>query len=475
MGNIETAQRALRADAPDKERVMQALDNAMHGAERAASLTQRMLAFSRRQPLDPKPVDVGRLVEGMSDLLRRSLGEQVAVETALPQDTWRAAADPNQLEVCLLNLAVNARDAMPAGGTLTIAAGNVTIGPGDGDAAAGDYVRIVVRDTGTGMSPETLSRAFDPFFTTKDFGHGTGLGLSQVYGFAKQSGGTARLLSEPGRGTSVEIYLPRIDREAEVAEPARESKGVPRAVTGETVLVVEDEHGVRSHTAGLLCELGYRVVEAGTGATALEALAMHPDIALVLTDVGLPGGMNGRQLADKARRARPGLKILFTTGYARDAIVHNGKLDSDVVLLAKPFRIDELAAKVHGMLHGAARIRHVLLVEDEPLVQMLAEDQLRDLGYEVETAGSADEAMAKAARMGTALDLAVLDLGLPDRSGDGLVGELRELAPDLPILLASGQDDTALRRRFAAEGRVGILQKPYTAGALQAAIAGLAR
>jgi CheY-like chemotaxis protein len=217
------------------------------------------------------------------------------------------------------------------------------------------------------------------------------------------------------------------------------------------------------------------VVEAGTGATALEALAAHPDIALVLTDVGLPGGMNGRQLADKARRARPGLKILFTTGYARDAIVHNGKLDSDVVLLAKPFRIDELAAKVHGMLHGAARIRHVLLVEDEPLVQMLAEDQLRDLGYEVETAGSADEAMAKAARMGTALDLAVLDLGLPDRSGDGLVGELRELAPDLPILLASGQDDTALRRRFAGEGRVGILQKPYTAGALQAAIAGLAR
>jgi PAS domain S-box-containing protein len=476
MGNIETAQRAVRADSLDRERLAQTLDNAMRGAERAAALTQRMLAFSRRQPLAPRPVDIGRLVEGMSDLLRRSLGEQVVVETALPHDTWRAAADPNQLEVCLLNLAVNARDAMPNGGKLTIAADNATVADGDrdtGDARPGEYVRIAVRDTGTGMSPETLARAFDPFFTTKDFGHGTGLGLSQVYGFAKQSGGTVRLTSALGQGTSVEIYLPRIEGEAEPTEPAIAKTGTPRAVAGETILIVEDEHGVRSHAADLLRELGYRVVEAGTGAAALELLAAHPDIALVLTDVGLPGGMNGRQLADTARRTRPDLKILFTTGYARDAIVHNGKLDADVVLLAKPFRFDELAAKVHDMLHGATRIRHVLLVEDEPLVQMLAEDQLRDLGYEVATAGSAGEAMLKAARMGKALDLAVLDLGLPDRSGDALVRELRELAPDLPILLASGQDDAALRRRFAAERQIGILQKPYTNEALRAAIAEL--
>jgi PAS domain S-box-containing protein len=478
MGNVETAQRAVRAGTLDKDRLAQSLDNAMRGAERAASLTQRMLAFSRQQPLDPKPVDVGRLVEGMSDLLRRSLGEQVTVETALPHDTWRAAADPNQLEVCLLNLAVNARDAMPAGGRLTIAADNVTVAEGDrdaGDATPGEYVRITVRDTGTGMSPETMVRAFDPFFTTKDFGHGTGLGLSQVYGFAKQSGGTVQLASEPGRGTSVEIYLPRIEGEAEPARPTGEKTGMPRAVAGETILIVEDEHDVRSHAAGLLRELGYRVAEAGTGASALEMLAAHPDIALVLTDVGLPGGMNGRQLADIARRNRPDLRVLFTTGHARDAIVHNGKLDADVVLLAKPFRFDEFAGKVHDMLHGATRIRHVLLVEDEPLVQMLAEDQLRDLGYEVETAASAGEAISKAARMGTMLDLAVLDLGLPDRSGAGLLRELRELAPDLPILLASGQDDSAVRRRFAGESRVGVLQKPYTTEALQAAIAGLSR
>ena len=358
VGNLESAQRNLRTPSADLERLSRCVDNAMRGAERAASLTHRLLAFSRRQPLEPKPVDLNRLVAGMSDLMRRSLGEQVAIETVLSGGLWRVNADPNQLEVSVLNLAVNARDAMPSGGKLTIETANVRLEESHAAAQAelppGEYVVISITDTGSGMSHDVLAHAFEPFYTTKDIGHGTGLGLSQVYGFVKQSGGNVKIYSELGHGTTVKIYLPRLDSdEPTVASPESEGR-VPRSSAGQTILVVEDENDVRAYTSSILSELGYRVLEAPTAAIALRTLQNHGEITLLFTDVGLPGGMNGRQLADAARHLRPDLKILFTTGYARDAIVHDGRLDPGVVLIPKPFTYAAVASKLNELLDTVA-------------------------------------------------------------------------------------------------------------------------
>jgi CheY-like chemotaxis protein len=288
-------------------------------------------------------------------MLRRTLGENITVETVLAGGLWATFVDANQLENSLLNLAVNARDAMPDGGKLTIEAVNVYLDDdyaATADVPAGHYVGLFVRDTGAGMPPEVVAQAFDPFFTTKEIGQGTGLGLSQVYGFVKQSGGHVKIESAVSAGTTVRIYLPRLlVSDGSTDDPAID-RSVPRA-NGETILMVEDEAGVRRFAVEMLRELGYRVLDAPDGATGLRMLDAHPEITLLFTDVGLPGGMNGRRLADEALLRRPDLKVLFTSGYTGDVIVHHGRLDPDVQLIVKPFTFDGLATRLRRVLDGA--------------------------------------------------------------------------------------------------------------------------
>ncbi len=358
MGNLDNLRHHL-PDSPEARRMAEAI---MRAATRAATLTHRLLAFARRQPLEPKPVDVNKLVGGMSDLLRRSLGEGIVIETVLAGGLWRTLADPNQLENALLNLAVNARDAMAQGGKLTLETANAFLDESyveaHEDLAAGQYVMIAVSDTGCGMTRDVAEKAFEPFFTTKEVGQGTGLGLPQVYGFVKQSGGHVKIYSEPGEGTTVKLYLPRLAASEPVAEASDETRPKPAPTDGETILVVEDDEDVRSYSADILRALGYGVIEAPAGPDALLLLDSRPGIRLLFTDVGLPGGLNGRQLADEAMRRCPGLKVLFTTGYARNAIIHQGRLDPGVELIVKPFTAASLAAKVRQVLEGGLASRN---------------------------------------------------------------------------------------------------------------------
>ncbi|HTU11446.1 MAG TPA: CHASE3 domain-containing protein [Allosphingosinicella sp.] len=353
IGSLDLARQRL--EAGETARATRNVGAALEGAQRAAQLTSRLLAFSRQQPLAPQPLDVNRLVAGMSELIARAIGEQVRVETVLAGGLWRAFADPGQLENVILNLCVNARDAMTprGGGRLTIETANAYLdddyAAAHAEVAAGQYVLVSLTDTGTGMPAEVAERAFDPFYTTKGPGEGTGLGLSQVYGFVKQSRGHVKIYSEPGTGTTVKVYLPRVSVTA-ASPPTEEMEPVeaPRG-RGETILVVEDEERVRQVSVETLRSLGYRVVEASGAPEALVVLAETPAVDLLFTDVVMPD-MNGRQLAEKAREARPGLKVLFTTGYTRNAIVHNGMLDADVAFIAKPFTADQVARKVRRVL-----------------------------------------------------------------------------------------------------------------------------
>jgi signal transduction histidine kinase/DNA-binding response OmpR family regulator len=473
VGSLETVRRQIKQAGFDAANIEHLVDSAMRGAQRAASLTQRLLAFSRQQPLDPKPIDLSRLVTGMSDLLHRTIGEQISIETVMAAGLWRTNIDANQLEMAIINLAVNARDAMPNGGKLTIETANVSLDEGytvsQEEVIPGLYVMLAVTDNGVGMTRETVTKAFEPFFTTKDIGHGTGLGLSQVYGFVKQSGGHVKIYSELGQGTSVKIYLPRLYS----SEPVPAGEPPPRIAKGrdgETVLAVEDDIDVRAHTCGILRELGYRVLEAANGVAALEILQAHPEIDLLFTDVGLPGGMNGRQLAGAARKFNRKLKVLFTTGYARNAIVHEGRLDPGVQLITKPFTYAALSGKVRDMLDARAAPPRILVVEDEDLIQMILASQLEDLGFEVEIVGSAAAAKSKLALLQGQVDGAIVDLGLPDATGDSLVRELRALYPTLPIVISSGYDQATLRERFPNERSIALLSKPFTAEQLEAAI-----
>jgi PAS domain S-box-containing protein len=349
-GNIDALQRRLPKNADDSLRRL--TDAALRGTTRAALLTHRLLAFSRRQPLEPKSVSVNVLITGITEMVHRTLGERIRVETVLAAGVWPTFVDSNQLESVLLNLAVNARDAMPDGGKLTIEAANVYLDEkyaADAEVAPGQYVGIFVSDTGTGMTPDVAEKAFDPFFTTKEIGQGTGLGLSQVHGFIKQSGGHVKIYSEVGVGTTIKLYLPRDVSRDRDDETRTASASIPQA-KGETVLVVEDEADVRSFTVETLRELGYLVIEAADAGAGLRLLDAHREISLLLTDVGLPGGMNGRQLAEEARLRRRGLKVLYMSGYARNAIVHEGRLDLGVELIMKPFTYDGLAAKIRQVL-----------------------------------------------------------------------------------------------------------------------------
>jgi PAS domain S-box-containing protein len=357
MGGLEVTGRWLSAPRNERppSRVVRAMNAAKDASRRATSLTQRLLAFSRQQPLQPKTIDPNSLVHSLAEMLRRSLGEQIKVETVLSFDAGLLKADPSELENALLNLAVNSRDAMPDGGKITIETvrvfGNESPA-GSSLAADSEYVLISVKDNGHGMDPETLTRVFEPFFTTKGTGRGTGLGLSQVYGFVQQSSGHVLIDSHPGVGTSVSIYLPRLSDDAELSafdEDKVESMGEEGSGT---ILVVEDDDAIRMQTTDVLREHGYHVLEAPNAGSALEILDRQPEVGLLFADIGLPGTMNGRQLSDEARRRRAGLKVVLTTGYTADTIVHAGRLEKDVSLLMKPFGFTELTRKVREALNG---------------------------------------------------------------------------------------------------------------------------
>ena len=338
------------------ENLSRYIDAAQEASRRAAALTHRLLAFSRRQTLDPKPTDVDLLIASMADLIRRTVGPAVAVRVINGPDAWTALVDPNQLENALLNLSINARDAMPDGGTLIVETGNRWIdtrGGAERDLEPGPYLTLSVSDTGTGMTAEVAARAFDPFFTTKPLGSGTGLGLSMIYGFAKQSGGQVRIHSQPGSGTTVTLFLPRHGTQAlEEGAPTEDPAEMPRAEHGETVLVVDDEPTIRMLVGDVLSDLGYAALEAADGASGLAVLRSSVRIDLLVTDVGLPGGMNGRQVADAARELRPGLKVLFITGYAESAAVGGSDLEEGMAVMTKPFAMDDLANRIRTLIEA---------------------------------------------------------------------------------------------------------------------------
>ncbi|WP_267428133.1 PAS domain-containing sensor histidine kinase [Methylobacterium sp. GC_Met_2] len=353
-GSLELIQtRLAQGRMMDVDRYINAAQGA---ARRAAALTHRLLAFSRRQTLDPKPTDVNRLVAGLEELIRRTVGPAIAVEVIGAPGLWPALVDPPQLENALLNLCINARDAMPEGGRITIETANAWL---DADAARhhdmppGPYLSLCVADTGTGMPPAIIARVFEPFFTTKPLGQGTGLGLSMIYGFAQQSGGQVRIESEVGRGTNVCLHLPRHGGAVPEEDPRAAPGAPPRAAPGETVLVVDDEPTVRMLVTEVLEDLGYTAIEAADGVAGLKVLRSDVRIDLLVTDVGLPGGMNGRQMAEAGRETRPGLKVLFITGYADATVLGHGQLSPGMQVITKPFVVEVLGARIREMIGTA--------------------------------------------------------------------------------------------------------------------------
>jgi len=351
MGNSEHLAEKL-AKQPELRKLA---DMSVAAAARGADLTRSLLAFARRQPLEPKRIDLGQLILRIETLLRRTLGEQIECKLVLGAELWPAVVDPAQLESAVLNLALNARDAMPQGGRLVVEIANARLeaehGGRNDDVAPGDYVKVAVADTGTGMAPEVVARAFEPFFTTKDVGKGSGLGLSMVYGFVRQSGGTVKLRSQPGQGTVVELYLPRAH--GAVAEPDRARPRRAARGGGETILAVEDDDTVRAYVEGELKGLGYEVLVAASGAAALDILARPVKVDLLFTDIVMPGGMLGPELAEAARRLRPTLKILYTSGYSETAADDRSRLARGVQLLGKPYRRQQLAEMLRTVLEGA--------------------------------------------------------------------------------------------------------------------------
>ena len=486
LANLDLALRRVGGEAP----VAGYLGHAVAGAEQGAKLTSQLLAFARRQPLRPEPLRLERLVREMTGMLRRTLGASIAIELVAGGGLWTAMADGNQLQNVLLNLAINARDAMPGGGKLTIELGNAAL---DAAYAAahrevnpGQYVMLAVTDTGHGMTPDILDRAFEPFFTTKPEGSGTGLGLAMVYGFVKQSGGHIKVYSEVGQGTTIRIYLPRTQRAEAVR--LREEERVERG-NGETILVAEDEDAVRGAVVTQLAELGYRVLAATNGEAALGVLGRGEAIDLLLTDVVMPGALNGRELADQGRRLIPDLRVLFTSGYTENAIIHHGRLDEGVALLSKPYRFNQLARAVRAALGGqrlapaqvpaaspdptaATTPVAVLLVEDEEMVRQAMAASLEAGGFRVTAAAAPSEAL-RLLDGDRGFDVLVTDYSLPEMTGTALIAEALVRRPDLATVLASGQDlDTA----GLEPQPMAVLLKPFLPQALHEAIqAALAR
>ncbi|RSZ61132.1 PAS domain S-box protein [Massilia atriviolacea] len=474
-GNLQL----LSKDVQGNPRAAQRVDNAMAGVGRGAKLASYLLAFGRRQALEPKVVRIGRFVTGMEDMLRRSLGEAIDIETVISGGLWNTLVDTAQLENALLNLAINARDAMEGSGRLTIEVGNALLddmyASCHPEVEAGQYVMLAVSDTGKGMTPEVLAHAFEPFFSTKPEGKGTGLGLSMVYGFVKQSGGHVKIYSEEGHGTTVRIYLPR-SLEAEDAQ----ARPVDTAFVGgtETILVAEDDEQVRATVVEMLSDLGYRVLKAGDAASALTVIDSGVQVDLLFTDVVMPGPLRSPELARKARERLPQLAVLFTSGYTENAIVHGGRVDAGVELLGKPYTREALAKKIRHVLANqkqklvglpeqlaapspAAPSRlKVLLVEDEAAVGEITYEMLKLMGHAVEYASDAQAALDAVARTG--FDVMITDVGLPGLPGNVLAEKARAVLPGLSVVFATGQIHPGV-----APGDL-VLNKPYDMDALMA-------
>jgi signal transduction histidine kinase/CHASE3 domain sensor protein/DNA-binding NarL/FixJ family response regulator len=502
---IRTNLDLLAGDVAGNARAEERLANALTGTVRGARLTQQLLAFARRQPLAPVVINLGRLVGDMTDMLRRTLGETVEIETIVGGGLWNTLVDPSQVENAVLNLAINARDAMPKGGKLTIELANSFLDEAyaaeHSEVTPGQYVMLAVTDTGTGMTPEVMAHAFEPFYTTKGEGQGTGLGLSMVFGFVKQSDGHAKIYSEPGQGTTVKLYLPRSRRPEERAT----ARPLARAAGGsETILVVEDDAAVRRATVEILGDLGYRVLEAEDGESAFARLAEHGPVDLLFTDVVMPGTMSSRELARQAQARYPGLAVLFTSGYTENAIIHHGRLDDDVLLISKPYGKDELAHKVRSALATARRATPasrgdgadrraapaapirleraaaarpgaltVLLVEDEPLIRLATIDQLEELGHRAIGTATAKEAL-RVLEERDDVDVLLTDLGLPGMNGGELAVEARRRKPALHVVIASGRT-SPVDGSLAALTDAIHLNKPYLVEELRRALAGASR
>ncbi|MFC7051110.1 response regulator [Hansschlegelia quercus] len=465
-GNLDLLAHELEGAAtPAMER---RLKDAMAGAARGAKLTRQLLAFSRRQPLTPRPTDVGALVQSMTELLDRSLGETIEVSMSVPSESWTALVDPAQLENAVLNLAINARDAMENGGALTIAVANRP-----GLTTEQDAIEIAVSDTGSGMPPSVLARVFEPFFSTKPEGRGTGLGLPQVQGFIEQSHGRIAIDSAPGQGTTVRLSLPRsqmvIAEEEEELPPLGETRG-----RGERILVLEDDDAVRAAVADLLVMIGYSVRQAVTTREAAALLDGQEPFDLLLSDVVMPGTPTPPDLARLARLARPSLKVLFMSGYAEDAIVHQGRVDPDVHLIEKPYRKEALALRLRQLLDARPRPPaaasdgppRVLMVEDEPMIALAMADLVGSFGYEVVEAHNGT--MAKAAfDKYDRIDVMLTDLGLPDIDGHALAEWARARRPGLPIVFSTGRDEFEVPPLLAEGGRVHVVQKPFDSETLR--------
>jgi PAS domain S-box-containing protein len=486
-GNLQL----LVRDVAGNLRAEQRLQTAIAAISRGSKLASQLLAFGRRQPLTPKVVNLGRLVRGIDDMLRRALGEGIEIETIIAGGLWNTFIDKAQLENAILNLAINARDAMNGQGRLTIEAGNAalddTYAMRHDDVLPGQYVMVAVSDNGAGMTTEILERAFEPFFTTKPEGHGTGLGLSMVYGFVKQSGGHVKIYSEPGQGTTVRLYLPR-SREEEDVEI--EFDAGPATGGTETVLVVEDDEDVRGTVIDMLGDLGYRVLKAKDAQSALAIIESGVAIDMLFTDVVMPGPLRSPELARKARERQPNLAVLFTSGYTENAIVHGGRLDEGVDLLSKPYTREALARKIRRVFRnqrqsdtGTERIAaaaappgaeppqkqrslRVLLVEDDALIRMSTAEMLMDLGHNVTEAEDGPAALGLLDK--NRFDVMLTDLSLPGISGDALAALAVERQPGLGIVFASGYDRLP-SRSDRLEGAK-LLQKPYAESALAEAL-----
>jgi signal transduction histidine kinase/DNA-binding response OmpR family regulator len=471
--NLDLVSSRLRTDqVPPPDWLRSRLLAAMEGVDRGARLTRHLLAFARRQPLAPEPIDVAELLGGLEDMLRRTLGSAIAVERVISGGLWTLRADAQQLESAILNLAINARDAMadnpPDRARLTIEACNASLDDAycaaNPEGRPGQYVMIAVSDSGCGMTADEVSRAIEPFYTTKPEGQGTGLGLSMVYGFAKQSGGHLKLYSEPGHGTTARLYIPRTT--APVA-PLDMQRAPPTPGQGEIILLVEDDSAVRTAAALALCGLGYRVEQAENADAALAMLERGLRPELIFSDVVMPGTLSARALAARATAMIPGLAVVFASGYTENFIVHNGQLDPDVHLISKPWRIEDLASRLRLALDLARQTQRaavpprILLVEDDKLIRMLTAEMLMDLGYEVVEAGDAETALDLLA----GVDLMITDVGLGKMDGLALVDAVHDRVPLLPVIVASG--------RAPPDAQDGLLwlKKPYDSTALRAALA----
>lgn len=458
LGNLDVAQRR-HSENPVHHRIPEALANAMEGARRAATLTHQLLAFARRQPLSPDCADPNALIRDMTGLLGRTLGEAVRIESDLADDLWPILIDKSQLESAIVNLAINARDAMDGAGVVTIETSNCDGREIDHGGLRGDFVCISISDTGAGIPDELKTQVFEPFFTTKGVGHGTGLGLSQVYGFVKQSGGYVTIDSEVGVGTTVRLYLPR-HLSSSPSAAARASATEPRSCR--TILMVEDDDAVRAYARQLLEDMHFDVVEAADADEACEILGGDTELDLMFSDLALPGRMDGRMLAKAAREVRPALQVLLTSAFPGAAVLNEDEVASGFRFLAKPYNDVSLREAI-GSLFGGSVMPRVLLVEDDDLVRATLSQSLVEAGCEVVEAANAEQAQSL---LSDGLDAAIVDMGLPDGSGDEVVEELKALSPTIPVLVVTGHVDEELHARIGHDSRTAILEKPFENGQL---------